>query len=270
MSILINEYKVNFGKQITWFVFLVIIVTMFLLAFPIINDPSVQPIVETNLNDMPETIKNVIFPLGVEAFSNLRLYYNTLLIFISLMVSIFALNIGLGSLAREQGFGTIEYIYINPISRGEILLYKLIANISNLLILVVALLLATSYAYSYVGDVSFIETIRSQVNDFITIFLQGFLFLSLGIMISSFSKRTTGLGGVGTIIILALLLLNVLVSGKMINIPLHEFIPLRTLQETYNYDVSRLVISWLIGSLIPSILFLLIGNVNYERKDLII
>ncbi len=270
MSILINEYKINFGKQITWFVFLVIIVTMFLLAFPIINDPSVQPIVESNLKDIPETIKNVICPLWIEAFNNLRLYYNTILIFVSFMVSVFALNIGLGSLAREQGFGTIEYIYINPISRGEILVYKFIANVLNLLFLLIALFIAITYAYSYVGDVDFIETMRSQINNFITIFVQGFLFLSLGTMISSFSKRTTGLGGISTIIILALLLLNILISGKMISIPGHEFIPLRTLQETYNYDISRLFISWLIGSLIPSIVFLLIGNINYERKDLII
>ncbi len=270
MSILINEYKSNFGKQITWFVFLLIIVSMFMLAFPIINDPSVQPIVESNLRSIPSQITQVLFPLGIESFNNLRLYFRTILIFISLMVSIFSLNIGLASLAKEQGYGTIEYIYINPVTRSEIMVSKFIANLINLIILVIILLLATSYAYSYVGELDLMDSIRSQIRNFIVIFFQGLLFLSIGTMISSFAKRTSGLGGIGTLIILGLLILNVLISAQMIDIPLHWLIPLRNLQETFDFETTRLGVSILLGSFVPSLIFLLIGNINYDRKDLLI
>lgn len=270
MSTLINEYKFNIGKQITWFVFLIIIVAMFMLAFPIVNDPSVQPIVESNLRDIPANIKDVIFPVGIEAFGNLRLYFKTILVFISVMVSIYSLNIGLSSLAREQGYGTIEYVYINPITRTEILTYKFVANLLNLIFLVLLLLLSTSYAYSYVGELDLMEVIQSQIRNFVVIFFQGLLFLSLGTMISAFAKRTSGLGGIGSLIILAILILNILISSKMIDIPGHIFIPLRTLQETYDFDITRLSMALLIGSLVPSIAFLLIGNLYYDRKDLIV
>lgn len=270
MLLIISEYKSNFSKQTTWYVLTTILVVMLLFAFPIINDPSIQPILESNFNDIPNSIKNVIFPFETSSLYNLRLYFNNLLLLVSFIVSIYGLNIGLNSLAKEQGYGTIDYLFINPITRGEIVLYKFIANLFNLLFLVILLFLSSCYAYSYIGEVDFINIMIEKSISFIVIFTQGMFFLSLGTMVSAFAKRTSSLNGVGSLIIITFLILNILISSKILYVPFKEFIPLRTLQETIDYNQSLLLVSVAISHIVPTIVFYIIGNVYYERKDLII
>lgn len=270
MKVLINEYKSNISKQLTWFLFIVILGIMVLLAFPIINDPSVEPIVKTNLEHIPTNVSNVIFPLGKEAFSSIELYFKTILVGVSFMFGIYSLNIGLDSLAKEQGYGTIEYLYINPITRGEILTSKFIGNVLNLLILAALLLVAMSYGYAYVIDTDFVSLMTNQVSHFIIIFFNGLLFLSLGTMISAFSNRTSGLGGISAFIIIAFLVLNILISANIVQIPLVEFVPFRTLQETYSFEYNKIIMTLLISKIIPSIIFIAISYIYYDRKDLVI
>lgn len=269
--ILTNEYKSNIGRQITWFIFILIMITMLILAYPIINDPSVQPIVENNLENIPEMIKNSIFPFGVEAFGNLELYYDSLLIFVTIMICIYSLNIGLNSVAKEQGFGTIEYLYINPISRNDILFNKYIANLISIFVLVVLIFLSSGYVFSYVSEVDFIEVLRNNFIKFLIIFSEGILMLSLGTMISTFSKRTAGLSLISTLMIFGLLVLNILISLEFINVgPIKTLIPFRTLQELDLSNIVNTVLIILISKVLISALLMILGMITYNNKDLII
>lgn len=269
--ILINEYKYNISRQITWFIFLLIMITMFLFAFPIINDPSVQPIVENNLENLPDAITNIIFPFGIAAFTDFALYYDSMLVFVIVMISIFALNIGLNSVAREQGLGTIEYLYINPISRNDILLSKYVANILSLLILILAIYLSSSYVYYYVGEYNFIEVLGNNFMKFVIAFMEGLLLLSIGTMISSFSKRTVGLSLIATLIIFGLLILNMLISIEFINLDfINSVIPFRTFQELNLSNLGNVFLNLVVSKVAVSAIFIIIGVITYKNKDLII
>lgn len=270
MRVMMNEYKSNLGKQLTWLLFIVILGIMILLAFPIINDPSVEPIVKTNLDIIPDKLSNVLFPLGTDAFSSIDLYFKTILVGINLMFGIYSLNIGMNSLAKEQGYGTIEYLYINPITRGEIFTSKFIGDVLNILILNILILLAMSYGYSYILETDFLNLMMDQISYFIIIFLNGLMFLSLGFMISAFANRTSGLGGISAFIIIAFLVLNILISANIVNIPLVEFVPFRTLQETFYLEFEKLGLVLLISKILPTIVFLIIGSLYYDRKDLVV
>lgn len=269
--ILTSEYKSNLGKQITWLIFLIIMTTMFLLAFPIFNDPTVQPIVENNLNNIPKSISNAIFPFGIESFTDISLYFDSILLFIQLMISIYSLNIGLMSLAKEQGFGTIEYLYINPVSRSEIILKKFIGNLFNILILVILSCLIANYAYSYIDKVDFIESVKTNMIKYIIIFLEGFLFLSIGTMISSFAKRTSNLGAILFFVISTVIVINILASlGKIGSPLLNVFFPLRLLQDLNLNDLAKVIIVLIIGKIIIGLFFYIIGHIHYNRKDFIV
>lgn len=269
--IFFNEYKGNLGKSFTWFVFLLIIISMFLLAFPIINDPSVGPIVVNNLDLIPESITDVVFPYGLEIFEDYELYFKSILVFVQFIVVVFALNIGLMSLAKEQGFGTIDYLYINPISRTDILVSKYIANLIHVISFSIISFLIGIFIFTYISEVDFLSTIKGYIVELVIVIFEGIMFLSLGTMISALSKRISGLNSLATIIMLVVLLINIVLSLELINIgPLSSLIPLRTLQQTNPTDLVTTLINLGVGKLLPSILFIVIAYISYNKKDLTI
>lgn len=269
--ILTNEYKSNIGRQLTWFIFLVIMTSLFLLAFPIVNDPSVAPIVLNNLDLIPTNISNVIFPYGIEAFSDFEIYFDTILIFIQLIICIFAVNIGLNSLAKEQGFGTIDYLYINPVSRNQILFSKFLGNLLSILVLLILTLIFSTFIYSYISELNFIDVLTTNLIKFAVIFLESILFLSFGTMISAFSKRVSGLTGFATLLIFGLLVLNTIISLEIFDLGIiNSLIPLRTLQEIDLNNAVNVLLILFISKIAISILFIIISSVTYNRKDLIV
>lgn len=272
MSIFNNEYSSNIGKQLTWIIFLLVMTVMLMLAFPIINDPSVSPIIINTISNIPESVINVFFSNGLITFENLPIYFDSILIFIQFMVCIFAFNIGSISLAKEQGFGTIDYMYINPVTRNEIVIKKTLANILSLLFLTIIMFLISTYAYSYVAEIDFISSLKEYFLKFTVIFLEGLLFLSLGVLISSFAKKTVGLSYISTIIFVLVLALNILISIKIVKIPvfLEGIIPLRTLQILNFNDLFQYSLMLIVSKILPTIIFITIALLNYNRKDLIV
>lgn len=270
MNILSQEYKSNITKQLTWLIMIVIIFGMVMFAFPIIKDPSIKTIVDTTLDTLPETLVDIVFPFGVEALNSIKMYSDSIHVGINILVSIFALSLGLYSTAKEQGEGTIEYLYINPISRADIYLDKFFANLFNLIVLSGLLWGATSFIYSYIGELDFIDILKESINSYIIIMGTGFLFLSLGTFISAMNKSTMNMSLINLLIILLVLIVNVVITLGVITLPNMEFIPYRSFVEMVNNDLVTLSIKTAIYTLVPGILLLIVGYFIYDKKDLTI
>lgn len=270
MSIFNREFSSNLGKQITWIIFLIIVSVMTMLAYPIITDPSVSPIIIDSFTKLPDQVTNVLFPYGLEVFDNIELYYSSQLIFNQFMICVFALNIGLMSLAKEQGFGTIDYLYINPVSRTEILVNKLLANFLNLLFLVIITFVTSTYIYSYVAELDFVSTLKDFAFVYAIIFVEGLLFLAFGSFVSSFFKRTASLGYVSTFVFIIVLALNLLLTLKILQTSsfVEGLVPLRPIKYIDQYSMNSLYMIEVLGKILPSIIFTILGALVYNNKDL--
>lgn len=272
MSIFNREFSSNLGKQFTWIVFLIIISVITMLAYPIITDNSVSPIILDSLTKIPNLVNKILFPFGLDVFDNVKLYFTSSLIFVQFMICIFSLNIGMMSLAKEQGFGTIDYLYINPVSRTEIFLDKFLANALNLFFLVVITCLTSVYIYSYVSEINYLDAIMDYIFTYIVMFIDGLLFLAIGTFISSLSKRTASLGYIATFIFIIILVLNLLVTIEVFNTSpfIEGLIPLRSIRVINEYSQNLLYIVLIVGKLIPAVIFSILGIIIYNKKDLLV
>lgn len=249
---------------------IIIIYGMIMFAFPIIKDPSIKTIVDSTVSSMPDSFIRVIFPFGVEAFNEIKMYSDSIHVGINIIVSIFALSLGLYSTAKEQGEGTIEYIYINPVSRSEIYFYKFFANLLNLIILCLLLWGATSFIYSYIGELEFMDILKESVDSYILILGTGFLFLALGTFISAMNKSTMNMSLLNLLIILLVLVINIVISLGVLNLQNLDFIPFSNYVELINDGIVNIGIKLLIFNVVPGILLLLLGYIIYDKKDLTI
>ncbi len=93
---------------------------------------------------MPDSLKN-IFGIGVFDLSRAIEYYGILFIYIALMLSLHAVFIGSGIIAKEERDKTADFLLVKPISRNRILAEKLAAALVIQLILW-SITFATSYA----------------------------------------------------------------------------------------------------------------------------
>ena len=270
LNILSQEYKNNITKQLTWLIMILIIYGMILFAFPIIKDPSIKTIVDTTINTLPETLIKIVFPFGTEALSDIKMYSVSLHVGINILVSIFALGLGLYSTAKEQGEGTIEYLYINPISRGEIYFNKFIANFLNLAILIALLLGATAYIQAYIAELNFVNVLKDSINSYIIILGTGFLFLSLGTFISAMNKNTINMSLINLLIILMILIVNVIITMGILSLPSLEFVPYRSFVELVNNNIPNIGIKTAIFNIVPGLILVLLGFFIYDKKDLTI
>lgn len=270
MSIFYEEYKSNLIRKYTWILLIVILAFMILLAFPIINDPSVQPILEKNIVLVPQGLQNILLPFGTETLTNLNLYFKTIVSHMNLLVCIYALTIGLLSVAKEQGYGTIEYIYNNPISRSSIITFKLIANIISNFTFILILALSSVFIMTYLNDIDFTDGIFTYYNGFIILFFNSIMFTSLGMLISSFNSRTRHLSYINFLVVFLLILVNILYVFNILSIPFISYIPFVDIINLFDLDIINLLVIIGATKVIPTIIFIVLTYLVYGKKDLVI
>lgn len=198
------EFKNNFGKTIAWVIVLGILAGLLIAFFPLLMDENTKSIFDKFTGDLSPAFKA---GLGLDEeidYTNMGQYLAFVYQYVAVLVMMFAMQLGAGSLSREQSSGNIEFIYSNPISRSEIINDKLLANVV-LYLLFLVLLAASSFGVSVILQP---EDIRKQeiLIDLAKIFLgllgSGLVFMSLGYLLSSMMKSNGGADGISVLFIL--------------------------------------------------------------------
>lgn len=122
-----------------------------------------------------------------------------------LIVPLMGLTLGAAALAGERERGTLETLLSQPINRGEILIGKAIG-------LALALLGALAGGFGTTGAVLALNGAAANVGQFVFIFALsvalGWAMLSVGLLISSFARRTTPALGISIFAWLTLVFLG--------------------------------------------------------------
>lgn len=132
---------------------------------------------EELFSGIPESLKN-IFGIGIFDLSRAIEYYGILFIYIALMLSLSAVFMGSGIIAKEERDKTADFLLVKPISRYQIIFEKLAAGMT---IQGVLWLITYGTSYALLTHYSRGEDISSQIFSLMAaaLFLQ-ILFLSLG------------------------------------------------------------------------------------------
>jgi ABC-2 type transport system permease protein len=179
LNMYVHEIK-QYGRiTIIWIVSLIATAGLYMALYP-----SLEP----QLNAMKKILENyppaLLDALGVgpNAFLSFAGFYSIIMAYMMLAMSIQAMNLGTGLVAKEEHGHTAEFLLAKPVTRIQVLSAKLLAALTLILITNAAFLtgmLALMMAFSITSISAKVFVLMT-----LTLFIVQLFFLGLGFLIS--------------------------------------------------------------------------------------
>lgn len=164
--------------------------------------------------EMPKSLKNLM-GVGVFDLSKLVDYFGILYLYLALMLTIHAVMLGNGIIAKEERDKTAEFLLVKPISRRNIVTSKLLAALTNVIIMNLVTWVTTVGVFSKVskGEDYAIPVFHMMLG---LLGMQIF-FLALGSLLAAGLSRYKISSPIATGILLGMYFLSVTIdiSGKI-------------------------------------------------------
>ncbi|MCE5259335.1 MAG: ABC transporter permease [Chloroflexi bacterium] len=137
-------------------------------------------------------------------------FYGVCFLYIAVMATIHASMLGANSLAKEERDKTSEFLYTKPVSRTQVITSKLLAALTNIVILNLITWGSSLLLVGYFGqgeDVSrYIRTLMAGL------FCIQLLYLSFGSVSAAFARKPAAAAGIATAIMMGTFLLSMLID----------------------------------------------------------
>ncbi|TLS48914.1 ABC transporter [Paenibacillus antri] len=196
MNIFLRELKAHRKSLIIWSVGMFLLVVSGMSKYTAYTAGGAGGAVFDNL---PQTLKAL---LGIGSFDVAQMsgFFAMLFLYIELAAAIHAVLLGSGIIAKEERDKTVEFLMVKPVSRGTIVTAKLLAALTNVVILnLVSLLSSILMVAAYNQG----EDITKEIVQFLgSMFLVQLIFLTLGAALSALLKRPQTSGSAATGILL--------------------------------------------------------------------
>ena len=159
------------------------------------------------ISNFPEGITRAM-GMDVSAWTNILSYYSTYYgMHIMILTSVFSITVAGNILAKEERDGTADFLLTRPITREEIVISKVSAFFSLLILLLLIQLVVALSGMFLMGD-------KINLHHFFTLHIYGFFltifFAGLGIFISLFPKRSKAITGTAVGIVLGSFIIHAL------------------------------------------------------------
>lgn len=191
-----NILKVEFQKiskgLITWTISLTAILAMYIMFFPSMKDAGFSDLANAKINMMPEAIKTAFGLNNMPDLSVYTEYLAYILQYIIIGVSLYALILGTKSLISEEQDKTIEFQMANPISRVELITYKMIAGLIAVTILMISILVVSLVGGALYSKTEYIMQTITLVKISI---IPAYVYLFIGFVFSSVLKKSIATPG---------------------------------------------------------------------------
>lgn len=178
MNVYIHEMKSYSKSILVWSFSLSALSGLYILLYSAVyNDIETFKIV---LMSLPEVVRKIL-SIYVESIATLEGFYSFAFVYLVLCGAIQAMNIGVSIISKEVSEKTADFLMTKPLSRMNILTYKLFAALSSI-ILTNIIFFAITIPLTY--------TVRHEfnMNTFIlisaTLFFVQLIFTALGVIIA--------------------------------------------------------------------------------------
>lgn len=162
--------------------------TLLLLIFM-----SLYPTVEKNMTNFSIILEN--FPSELASAINIELlifgnplgFYSFTFVYVSLIAAIQAMKYGLSILSIEEREKTADFLLSKPVSRRKLLISKILAVVSSLLITNIIFFFVSYFTVSQYSEGIFDR--RTFVLIAQSVFFMQLIFMSIGLLISMIPKK---------------------------------------------------------------------------------
>jgi ABC-2 type transport system permease protein len=109
----------------TWMIIVGFTLIFFMVFYPSMNTPAMQEAYKLEMAAMPKEILDMLGMDQMPDFTNIMEYFAYTMQYIALAGGIYAALLGSNSLIREESNGTIEFLYAQPITRTQVVFFKM-------------------------------------------------------------------------------------------------------------------------------------------------
>ena len=263
--ILKRELKVNFKSFLIWTGILIVLFLAVFLVYPSIMSSENVEMLNEMMKVFPEEMLKA-FNMDIATMDSALGYLKTEgMVFIALLVGIYAATLGGSILLKEEDDKTIEYLNTLPIKRRSVLLQKVVCSLIYIILLVVCVGI-----FNYIG--------LEVVEDFdrklylllsVTALFSALPIFAITLFISTFVRKTKKTFGFG--LGLTLVSYFLLIFSEMSEeTDFFKYLTVYTLSDIRNVIINVEINPILIViSLLITVVFIALSFINYEKKELV-
>lgn len=190
MKIFKMEMKRGFRSLLLWTGISGLITLLFTMLYPSMLSSDMLALLEAKLEALPKEFVDA-FHLSGEDITQLPNFFAYMFQFILMAACIHGAMLGLTALSKEEGEGTIEFLYAKPVGREQIVSGKLAAAAVSYLCYFAVISIAGVVAGMLVRpqDLDLIDMVTSFKSILLGGMIAGFTYLLLGFAVSVLLRK---------------------------------------------------------------------------------
>lgn len=263
MNIFLKELKMHGKSLIIWSI------AMFLMILSSIGKFTAYAQTGQSMNELliqiPSSIR-AILGMGNFDLTKASGFYGMLYWYLLLLASIHATLLGANIISKEERDKTVEFLMVKPVSRARVITEKLLASLSNIIVLN---LLTLFFSVLIMGPYAKGEHITSEICTLMLgMFILQLIFLLIGTAIAAANRQVSSTPSIATAILLVTFII-----ASIININ-HKLEILKYLTPFAYFKAERLLsggrfeaVFLILSSLIIATL-IFVTYISYQKRDL--
>lgn len=263
MNIYVRELKSHRKSLIIWCigVFLMVVSGMQKYAGLSSSGQSLNDLFQ----DMPKSLQ-VVMGVGALDMNKVSGYYGMLFIYLLLMATIHAAMLGATIIAKEERDKTSEFLFVKPVSRTKIIIAKLLAAFTNILIFN---LVTWGSSIVIVGKYADGESVNGDIAiTMMGMFILQLLFMAIGSAISALKRKPKKAASLAAGILLLTFVLSVVIDlNKSIEflkyVTPFKYFEAKNMMYGGGLDTGFVLLSIVLFAALTAVTF-----VFYKKKDL--
>lgn len=259
-TLFVFQLKTNIKSISIWSAVLFGIMSMYMFFFS-----TMQEMAQVKFEMLPKEYLQLMGVEDISQMSNYVTFFGMIFNILIIIISIYAVTLGVQTLRKEEQNKTIEYLYSLAVTRKQIFYAKVLMSLIAVLIVVLSTSLAGIIFGFLVGDDTFILTDMVKI-----IKITGtvpFIFLSIGLAISSIGGKYSS-NGLGSGIVMLSYMLGYLAKiledkGKF----LKYFSPFELLSPANALNLSNETYISFITIVLFTLILIYLSSVAYKSRD---
>lgn len=174
----------------TWMIIVGLNLIFFMVFYPSMNTPAMQEAYKLEMAAMPQEVLDMLGMDQMPDFTNIVEYFAYTMQYIALAGGIYAALLGSNSLIREESSGTIEFLYAQPITRTQIVFYKMCSAVCAFLLYIASIVVSSLLMILLLrpSGTDPAALTRDTLEIVAGMAFSGLVFMSIGFFLSSIMK----------------------------------------------------------------------------------
>ncbi len=262
MNIFFRELRANFKSLLIWAGIVIVFAFMGVAEFSAYYD---NPDILGVIDNLPAAMIEA-FNINSFNITTITGFFGVMFTYFALILSIFGSMLGTEIVTKEERDKTAEFFLAFPVSRGSVLIAKLLASFVNCGILaLITWGINIAFAQQFSPDSKYYEFLALCIGAF---FILEILFLSLGFLLGCALKQHKRASSIGISLILLTYFLSILASLSEQFDNLKYFSPFTYFDPVKIFNESKIEVEYVWLSLVIVVIAFVLSYFTYSRRDI--